>query len=71
MVPTLMSQTKWYKSDRDSKVGDVVLFLKSEKEFNKQYQYGIVTEVKVSRDDTILELDDWNIKTTMRIKRHT
>ena len=26
-----MSQPKWYKSDRDSNVGDVVLFLKSEK----------------------------------------
>ena len=55
-VPTLMSQPKRYKSDRDSKVGDVVLFLKSEKEFDKQYQYGIVTGVQVNRDGKIREI---------------
>ena len=52
-VPTLMFQPKWYTSDRDTKIGDVVLFLKSDKQFDKQYQYGIVTGVKVSRDGKI------------------
>ena len=56
-VPTLMSQPKWFKSDRDSKVGDIVLFLKSNKEFDRQYQYGIITNVKVSRDGRIREVE--------------
>ena len=55
-VPTLMSQPKWFNSDWDSKIGDVVLFPKSDKEFDKQYQYGIITEVKVGRDRRIREV---------------
>ncbi len=56
-VPALMFQPKWFCSDRDSKVGDVVLFLKSDKEFEKIYQYGIITDVKVSRDKRIREIE--------------
>ena len=56
-VPTLMIQPKWYNSDRDEKVGDVVLFLKSEKEFDKQYQYSMITGTKVSRDGKIREVE--------------
>ena len=56
-VPTLMFQPKWYTSDRDTKIGDVVLFLKSDKQFDKQYQYGIVTGVKVSRDGKIRDIE--------------
>ena len=41
-VPKLMFQPKWYNSDRDIKIGYVVLFLKSDKQFDKQYTYGIV-----------------------------
>ena len=48
-VPTLILQPKWYQSDRDPKIGDVILFLKSEKEFERKYQYGIITDIKVSR----------------------
>ena len=51
-----MSQPKWFNSHRHSKIGDVVLFQKSDKEFNKQYQYGIITDVKVSRDGRIREV---------------
>ena len=56
-VPTLMHQPKWYKSDRDPKVGDIILFLKSEKEFDKQYQYGRIRDLKVSRDGKIRQID--------------
>ena len=56
-VPTLMFQPKWFSSDRDSKVGDIVLFLKSDKEFQKIYQYGIITDLKVSRDKRIREIE--------------
>ena len=49
-VPTLIDRPKWLTSDNEVRVGDVVLFLKSEKEFKKDYQYGIVHMVLVGRD---------------------
>ena len=36
--PSLVHQPKWFDSDKDITVGDVVLFLKSEKEFEHFYQ---------------------------------
>ena len=56
-VPKLMHHPKWFNSDTDPKVGDVVLFLKSEKEFEQVYQYGIITGRKISRDGKIRELE--------------
>ena len=56
-VPSLMFQPKWFDSDRDPKIGDVVLFLKSEKEFDKQYQYGVISDLKVSRDGKIRQVE--------------
>ena len=56
-VPSLMHQPKWFKSDYDPKVGDVVLFLKSEKEFEQIYQYGLITDLKISRDGKIRQLE--------------
>ena len=52
-----MFQPKWFKSDRDPKVGDVVLFLKSQKEFEKLYQYGVICDLKVSRDGKIRQVE--------------
>ena len=51
-----MRQPKWFVSDRDTKVGDVVLFLKSDKEFDKQYQYGIVKDITIDKDGKIRKL---------------
>ena len=34
-------------------VGDVVIFLKSEKEYDEQYQYGIVSSIHRSNDRRI------------------
>ena len=48
-----MIQPKWFRSDTDIKVGDIVLFLKKEEELNNRYQYGKVTETKISRDGKI------------------
>ena len=45
-VPTLVMQPKWFRSDGDLKKGDVVLFLKSDKEFDKQYQFGMISDIK-------------------------
>ena len=56
-VPKLVAQPKWFKSDRDPKIGDIVLFLKSEKEFDKIYQYGMISDVKASRDGRIRQLE--------------
>ena len=56
-VPSLMFQPKWFRSDRDIKMGDIVLFLKSEKEFEQLYQYGIVCDLKVSRDLKIRQVE--------------
>ena len=47
----------WFRSDRDVAIGDVVLFLKSEKEFDLQYQYGIVATTYEGRDGLIRAVD--------------
>ena len=52
-VPMLIEKPKWFVSDRHISVGDVVLFLKSEQEFDRQYQYGIVRKAIVSRDGVV------------------
>ena len=52
-----MFQPKWFRSDRDLKVGDIVLFLKSEKEFEQLYQYVMVCDLKVSRDLKIRQVE--------------
>ena len=52
-VPTLIERPKWHTSDPSINIGDVVLFLKSEREFDLQYQYGIVSDVKDTRDGHI------------------
>ena len=49
-VPNLISKPKWFSSDKDLKVGDVVLFLKQDSLICSAYQYGIVKEIKRSRD---------------------
>ena len=38
-------------------MGDVVLFLKSEKEFDLQYQYGMVSYLHESKDKVIRKID--------------
>ena len=70
-VPTLMFHPKWFESTRDSKVGDVVLFLKSSKEFDKQYQYGIIHGIKTSRDCKICEVEIEYQNFSENIKRQT
>ena len=52
-VPKLMNQPKWYDSDHDLKPGDIVLFLKNEKELCSEYQYGKIISTKPSHDGKI------------------
>ena len=70
-VPNLIIQSKWFRSDRDPKIGDVVLFLKSDKEFEKLYQFGIITDTKVSRDGKIRQLDIMYQNSNEKSKRFT
>ena len=52
-VPTLMNHPKWFKDDADINVGDVILFLKEEGHVKGAYQYGMVHELKKSKDGKI------------------
>ena len=56
-VPKLVRQPKWFSSDRNVAVGDVVIFKKSDKEFDKTYQYGIVTKTFESRDGLVRSVE--------------
>ena len=56
-VPSLIERPKWFKGDSDVHVGDIVLFLKSEKEFDLQYQYGIISKLDKSKDGLIRKVD--------------
>lgn len=52
-VPNLVARPKWFNSDTDLNVGDVVLFLKQESILCNTYQYGMVNEVEHGRDGRI------------------
>ena len=52
-VPTLVEKPKWFTTEFDISVGDVILFLKSEQEYDRQYQCGIVSSVVVGRDGVV------------------
>ena len=53
VVPSLIEKPKWFVTERHAAVGDIVLFLKSDKEFEKQYQYGVISAVYESKDGLI------------------
>lgn len=56
-VPSLIEIPKWHKNTKDINVGDVVLFLKAEKEYDEQYQYGMIKAVYKSGDGLIRKVD--------------
>ena len=56
-VPTLVPQPKWFETTRNLSVGDVVLFSKSDKEFENVYQYGMVKSTHVGRDGLIRSVE--------------
>ena len=49
-VPKLMEQPKWFRSDWDVEICDVVLFTKNEGSVVNTYQHGMVHEMELSRD---------------------
>ena len=52
-VPNLIDRPKWWNSDENIKVGDIILFLKSDKEFEQKYQYGMVSTTHPGRDGLV------------------
>ena len=70
-VPTLMESPKWFKNDRNIAEGDVVLFSKSEKEFENLYQYGVVTSVSFSKDGRIRKVEVEYTNPSENVKRKT
>ena len=70
-VPTLIERPKWHKTDRHITVGDIVLFLKSEKEFDLQYQYGMVSKVYEGKDKLIRRVDVEYQNSNEEVKRST
>ena len=59
-----MHHPKWFQTDRDVKVGDVVLFLKQENQLSSTYQYGMISDLLKSSDEKIL-------KATVRYRNST
>ncbi len=70
-VPELIKMTRWFKTDEELKVGDVVLFLKSDKVFDTQYQYGLVKDTYPSRDGKVRKAEVWYQNHTEKTKRTT
>ena len=56
-VPTLVERPKWHTDKGTIHIGDIVLFLKSDKEFDLQYQYGRVDKVHEGKDGRIRRVE--------------
>ena len=66
-----MESPKWFKNDRNMAEGDVVMFSKSEKEFENLYQYGIITSVFFSKDGRIRKAEIEYMNPSENVKRKT
>ena len=54
MVPNIMFQPKWYNSDKDLKVGDLVYFQKKEGKANQTWTIGRVEQIVRSDRDNLI-----------------
>lgn len=52
-VPKLMEQPKWFKTERNIKICDIVLMLKQEKELCCTYQYRKVNSIEKDKDNVV------------------
>ena len=52
-VPKLIEQQKWFRTDDELSVGDIVLFLKNESVLCSTYQYGMIVGVEKSNDGIV------------------
>ena len=51
-----MNHPKWFSTDHDIKICDVVLFLKQDGVLSNSYQYGMVNEIVPSKDGIICKV---------------
>ena len=70
-VPSLVPHPKWFETNRNIAVGDIVLFSKSDKEFENVYQYGLVKVIHVSKDGLIRSVDVEYQNANKNTKRRT
>ena len=70
-VPNLISQPKWFKSDVDIKIGDIVLFTKQDSPISATYQYGMVKSVIRNRDNKIRKVVVEYQNASESVKRET
>ena len=70
-VPMLVEKPKWFVTERNICVGDVVLFLKSEQEFDRHYQYGIVIVTYESKDGIVRAVEVEYQNSSENVKRTT
>ena len=70
-VPSLVERPKWHTDKGKIHVGDVVLFLKSDKEFDLQYQYGRVSKVYEGKDGRVRRADVEYQNHNEEVKRST
>ena len=70
-IPSIMERPKWHNTDHDVNIGDVVLFLKTEQEYDQQYQYGIVRSVHKVSDGYIRRVGVEYQTNGERVKRIT
>ena len=48
-----MPSLKWFDTERDVQKGDVVFFLKDKGVLHSEYKYGMIEDIKVSKDGRI------------------
>ena len=63
-IPKLVNQPKWFRSDIELSVGDIVLFLKTDSEISTTYQYGIIDSLIRSKDNIVRSVN-------VRYRNHT
>ena len=71
LLRAYLEKPKWFVTERSISIGDVVLFLKSEREFDQQYQYGIVVATYESKDGIIRVVEVSYQNSSENVKRST
>ena len=69
--PSLVEKPKWFVTEKNVSIGGVILFLKSEQEFVRQFQHGIIVDSIKSRDNIIRTVEIEYRNHSENIKRRT
>ena len=57
MVPKLLFKPKWFKTEKELKIGDLVYFPRAENTLDKKWMMGVVDSVERGRDGLIRMID--------------